>query len=73
MSPFEIIPTAFGFQAIEANANHTALTIQTFDTRLAARKWVLDRLDHLASLEQEAIRVEMGRTMTTACSPLKPR
>ena len=56
-STFQIVLTASGVNAIEANEKR--VSIRMFPTRMSARKWVLERLDHLAALEHAAIRDRM--------------
>lgn len=56
MSTFQIIPTESGVKAIEADEQRTSIKVLTFPTQLAARQWVLKRMDDLAQIKGGAIR-----------------
>jgi hypothetical protein len=66
MSTYQVIQNGSGVRAIERDETKAVVSIQTFPTQLAARQWVLARVDASVAAEQAAIRGQILRLRTAA-------
>ena len=66
MSTYQVIQNGSGVRAIERDEKRAVVSVQLFPTQLAARQWVLARVDEGVRAEQAAIRSEILRLRAAA-------